>query len=329
MGMNWLHSSDPPVIHRDLKPANVLLTTSRRPGDEETIVREKRVKEIEKDLMAKVTDMGLSKLMTKQLKADGAGSNLWMAPELLKYQYYDAKVDVYSFALLVWQVLTWTRNPFQDYLDKGDLDVFVEAVYHHHVRPEIPKGTHPKLIELMDAGWAHLAKDRPDFSDIVMMLDDCFITTLFKDEHYASFWKKNWGAKILHKERRVEPAKEVLPFSVFANALYDYLSNFGVIKPENLESDVYYLCLKVIVADPKEVTPSVTLERLLLIEKWFGPLVDETPKKSPRKSSRTTNTTLKIEPINTTKIQLNEPSQISPRKTKLKKEKRDVLYHQT
>jgi serine/threonine protein kinase len=76
MAMNWLHSSDPSVIHRDLKPANVLLTSSRRPGDEETIIKENRIKEIEKDLMAKVTDMGLSKVLnTKlQLKADGAGS---------------------------------------------------------------------------------------------------------------------------------------------------------------------------------------------------------------------------------------------------------------
>jgi len=76
LAMNWLHSSDPPVIHRDLKPANVLLTTSRRPGDEEAIIRDNRLKEIEKDLMAKVTDMGLSKVLNtrQQLKADGAGS---------------------------------------------------------------------------------------------------------------------------------------------------------------------------------------------------------------------------------------------------------------
>jgi len=47
--------------------------------------------------------------------------------------------------------------------------------------------------QLMDAGWAHIAKDRPDFSEIVMALDDCLITTLFKDEHYASFWKKKIG----------------------------------------------------------------------------------------------------------------------------------------
>uniref|UniRef100_A0A6B2KZJ3 Protein kinase domain-containing protein n=1 Tax=Arcella intermedia TaxID=1963864 RepID=A0A6B2KZJ3_9EUKA len=274
MGMNWLHSSDPPVIHRDLKPANVLLTTSRRPGDEETIMKEKRTKEIEKDLMAKVTDMGLSKVMTiKQLKADGAGSNLWMAPELLKYQYYDEKVDVYSFALLIWQVLTWTRNPFQDYLDRGDLNLFVEAVYYRKVRPEIPKGTHPRLVTLMNAGWAHHAKDRPEFSSIVTVLDDCMVTTLFKDERYAIFWQKNWGAKKLHKEERIEPAKEKIPFATFAEGLYDYLSQYGVLFPANPDSDVYYLCLKVMVVDPK--FDAVTIDRLLLVEKWFGPLLDE------------------------------------------------------
>jgi hypothetical protein len=128
-----------------------------------------------------------------------------------------------------------------------------------------------------------------------MALDDCLITTLFKDETYAKFWKKNWGAKILHKERRVEPAKEVIPFNLFANALYEYLSSYGIVKPENPESDVYYLCLKVMAVDPKEVNPSVTLERFLLIEKWFGPLIDENyfNKKSPRKSVRVTNTSLK------------------------------------
>uniref|UniRef100_A0A6B2KYP4 Protein kinase domain-containing protein n=1 Tax=Arcella intermedia TaxID=1963864 RepID=A0A6B2KYP4_9EUKA len=318
MGMNWLHASDPPVIHRDLKPANVLLTTSRRPGDEETLIKEKRTKEIEKDLMAKVTDMGLSKIMTiKQLKADGAGSNLWMAPELLKYQYYDEKVDVYSFSLLIWQVLTWTRNPYQDYLDRGDLDVFVEAVYYRRVRPEIPKGTHPRLVSLIQAGWAHQAKERPHFSEIVPVLDDCLVSTLFKDERYAIFWQRNWGARKLQKEERVEPAKEVVPFTVFAQAFYDYLSHFGVHYPINPESDVYYLCLKVMLVDPK--FDAVTLDRLQLIEKWFGPLIDDnfmtSPRlsKTPRKSSQSKSSTTINVPLNLGNVKKEPSSPSLPR----------------
>jgi len=119
----------------------------------------------------------------------------------------------------------------------------------------------------------------------------------------------------------------VIPFTIFANALYDYLGTYGVIKPENPESDVYYLCLKVMVVDPKEVNPSVTLERLLLVEKWFGPLIDENYyKKSPRKnvrvnSSTTTATTiLKKDPSNPSINKVAELQQTSPRKSKTKKD---------
>jgi len=224
--------------------------------------------------MAKVTDMGLSKVLnsTQQLKADGAGSNLLMAPELLKYQYYDKKVDCYSFALLIWQILTWTQNPFQEYLDRGDLDAFVEAVYYQKVRPAIPPNlkVHPKLIQLMNTGWAHSPKDRPDFTEFVMGLDDCLISTLFKDEEYANFWKQNWGAQMHQKEQRVVPAKEVISWNTFIQAFYEYLKKYGVKFPKNPESDVYYLSFKAILIDGKN--DSVNLERLLLVEKWFGPM---------------------------------------------------------
>jgi len=123
----------------------------------------------------------------------------------------------------------------------------------------------------MNAGWAHVPKDRPEFTQIALDLDECFILTLFKDEEYANFWKQNWGAKKIQKEKRVQPAKEIIPWSTFIQVFYDYLKKFGVQYPVNPESDVYYLSFKAIALEPTK-HDSVSLERLLLIEKWFGPL---------------------------------------------------------
>lgn len=93
-GMAYLHDFDPPVLHRDLKSANILLS---RDGDRLAI-----------------GDFGLARYQsTDRTMTAETGSYRWMAPEVVRHESYNTACDVYSFAILAWEMLTY-RIPFED-----------------------------------------------------------------------------------------------------------------------------------------------------------------------------------------------------------------------
>lgn len=83
-GMEYLHSQG--VVHRDLKSENLVLT---------------------EDLHVKLTDFGVGCLESQcdLLKAD-TGTYRWMAPEMINHKHTSKKVDVYSFGIVLWELVT-------------------------------------------------------------------------------------------------------------------------------------------------------------------------------------------------------------------------------
>ena len=145
VGMEYLHSQG--VEHRDLKALNVLLT-----GDDR----------------GKVSDFGLSKceeLKTAATSTLGqAGTPAFMAPEFLDENVFSEASDVYSFAIVMWEI--WSRQvpwsglkPVQIMrkVDKGE-------------RPPVPAGMPAELRELMVRAWAHDAAERPTFEELAAKL---------------------------------------------------------------------------------------------------------------------------------------------------------------
>lgn len=86
-GLQVLHCSN--LIHRDLKPENLLLST---PG---------------KDAILKISDFGLARKLEPGAYADTVcGSPLYMAPEVLQFQKYDSKADLWSVGAILFQLIT-------------------------------------------------------------------------------------------------------------------------------------------------------------------------------------------------------------------------------
>ena len=86
-----------------------------------------------------------------------------MAPEVFRHEEYNEKVDVYSFALIVYWMLTGCR-PFQDIVNP------VEAAKAAALKDRKPNEKLIKpanLRKLLQGAWSPNSEDRPDFEEIV------------------------------------------------------------------------------------------------------------------------------------------------------------------
>ncbi|KAG7618875.1 Protein kinase domain [Arabidopsis thaliana x Arabidopsis arenosa] len=144
-GMSYLHQNN--IIHRDLKAANLLM-------DENEVV--------------KVADFGVArvKAQTGVMTAE-TGTYRWMAPEVIEHKPYDHKADVFSYGIVLWELLTG-KLPYE-YMTPLQAAV---GVVQKGLRPTIPKNTHPKLAELLERLWEHDSTQRPDFSEIIEQLQE-------------------------------------------------------------------------------------------------------------------------------------------------------------
>lgn len=142
-GMNYLHQNN--IIHRDLKTANLLM-------DENEVV--------------KVADFGVARVQTQSgVMTAETGTYRWMAPEVIEHKPYDYKADVFSFGIVMWELLTG-ELPYS-YLTPLQAAV---GVVQKGLRPTIPKHTYPKLAELLERCWQRDPTQRPNFSQIIDIL---------------------------------------------------------------------------------------------------------------------------------------------------------------
>lgn len=153
-GMAYLHGLQPQIIHRDLTSFNCLLRANIMTPMDEVVV--------------KVGNFGLARMKEgdarRQAMTSDVGTLVWMAPEILANEDYDAKVDVYSFGIILFEVLC-RSPPFEDL----DVLAFQEAVT-SGVRPDIdllPADTPSDLVDLMTRCWSQDPGLRPNFADVV------------------------------------------------------------------------------------------------------------------------------------------------------------------
>lgn len=85
-----------------------------------------------------------------------------MAPEVGSPQGYDFPADVYSFAILLWQILT-TKIPFEAELSSTTQD---PAKLIKERRPSLKYIENAQIQALLEACWAANPDDRPTFTEI-------------------------------------------------------------------------------------------------------------------------------------------------------------------
>uniref|UniRef100_A0A8C8D5Q8 mitogen-activated protein kinase kinase kinase n=1 Tax=Oncorhynchus tshawytscha TaxID=74940 RepID=A0A8C8D5Q8_ONCTS len=143
-GMNYLHLHK--IIHRDLKSPNMLITH---------------------DDLVKISDFGTSKeLIDKSMKMSFAGTVAWMAPEVIRNEPVSEKVDIWSFGVVLWEMLTG-EVPYKDV----DSSAIIWGVGNNSLNLPIPESCPDGFKILLRQCWNCKPRNRPSFRQILLHLD--------------------------------------------------------------------------------------------------------------------------------------------------------------
>jgi len=207
---------------------------------------------MDENFTVKLCDFGLSafqKTKTLQDKGVAPGTPLWMGPEVLQGMPLTEKVDVYSFAMVLWEMLTG-KEPYEEF---DSYDVFVDAVCFQNERPDFPEGFPECLKKLVSSCWDQDVPKRPSFTEIVDLLNIAMVEiSIVNDNDAAVMWRSHWNGELS------------VSWNKFVTTFYSHFDfHFD-------ERDEQYKCLKrVLCPDSQEET--VTLDRFGNFLKWFGP----------------------------------------------------------
>lgn len=135
------------IIYRDLKPDNIGF-------------------DVRDDV--KLFDFGLAKELPQGDDEDAVyklsaetGTRRYMAPEVGLGKPYNLKADVYSFGILMWQILT-LAVPFSGYT----IGMFNKAVFDKGARPKLQPEWSEHISGLMSSSWTSKINDRPSFEEL-------------------------------------------------------------------------------------------------------------------------------------------------------------------
>ncbi|KAM4745957.1 serine/threonine-protein kinase ULK1a isoform 2-T2 [Anableps anableps] len=138
------------ILHRDLKPQNILLChpEGRKSSSINTSI--------------KIADFGFARhLQLNTMAATLCGSPMYMAPEVIMSQNYDAKADLWSIGTIVYQCLTG-KAPFHA-SSPQELRLFYES--NETLLPSIPKETSANLRHLLLGLLQRNHKERMSFEE--------------------------------------------------------------------------------------------------------------------------------------------------------------------
>ncbi|KFZ56583.1 Tyrosine-protein kinase ITK/TSK [Antrostomus carolinensis] len=146
-GMTYLEQNS--VIHRDLAARNCLVGESH---------------------VVKVSDFGMSRIVLDDQYTSSTGTKFpvkWSAPEVFSYSNYSTKSDVWSFGVLMWEVFSEGKIPYENRTN-GEVVEEINAGF----RLCKPKLASKAIYEVMSHCWRMRKDDRPSFSVLLYHLSE-------------------------------------------------------------------------------------------------------------------------------------------------------------
>ncbi|XP_053919257.1 mitogen-activated protein kinase kinase kinase 21 isoform X2 [Cuculus canorus] len=152
-GMLYLHDQAiVPILHRDLKSSNILLLEKMEHDD----ICNKTLK---------ITDFGLAREWHRTTKMSAAGTYAWMAPEVIKSSMFSKGSDIWSYGVLLWELLTG-EVPYRGI---DGLAVAYGVAVNKLTLP-IPSTCPEPFAKLMKECWEQDPHIRPSFALILEQL---------------------------------------------------------------------------------------------------------------------------------------------------------------
>ncbi|XP_018579524.1 mitogen-activated protein kinase kinase kinase 11 isoform X3 [Anoplophora glabripennis] len=183
-GMDYLHCRAPiSLIHRDLKSSNVVVSVLLSEEIENDDLQFKTLK---------ITDFGLAREVYKTTRMSQAGTYAWMAPEVIKNSTFSKASDVWSYGVLLWELLTG-ETPY-----KGiDTLAVAYGVAVNKLTLPIPTTCPQPWRELMEKCWESDPHRRPSFELILEDLDN-IVHSSFTQTPHESFhiMQDDWRQEI-------------------------------------------------------------------------------------------------------------------------------------
>uniref|UniRef100_A0A3Q3G0H9 Mitogen-activated protein kinase kinase kinase n=1 Tax=Labrus bergylta TaxID=56723 RepID=A0A3Q3G0H9_9LABR len=152
-GMLYLHSQAiVPIIHRDLKSSNIL------------ILERVEMEDLSHKTL-KITDFGLAREWHRTTKMSAAGTYAWMAPEVIRSSTFSKGSDIWSYGVLLWELLTG-EVPFRGI----DSLAVAYGVAMNKLALPVPSTCPEPFARLMEECWSSDPHSRPQFTAILDQL---------------------------------------------------------------------------------------------------------------------------------------------------------------
>jgi serine/threonine protein kinase len=184
-GMHYLHSHK--IIHRDLKSPNVLIGAND---------------------VAKISDFGTSRQWNEiSTRMSFAGTVAWMAPEIIRNEPCSEKVDIWSFGVVLWELLT-CETPYKDV----DSSAIMWGVGNNSLHLPLPSSCPEGFKLLIKQCCSGKPRNRPSFKHILLHLeiasDEVLATPPDQYVRMQNKWKEELREQLVKAKTRRSHSKE-------------------------------------------------------------------------------------------------------------------------
>jgi len=186
LGLKYMHSLF--IAHLDFKSPNILIENDKG------------------DIVAKITDFGTARYFNVPISGRRVDNPIWLAPEILLNEDYDQRVDIYSYGIILFELMT-RKRPFADIKFLSTIQDKIVA----GDRPTFTKSSYPDdFVHILTKCWDQSKEKRPDFNWIIKRIEKLEKKVEEYESTYGHRMKKKIKKKIksIKREKKVKEIKE-------------------------------------------------------------------------------------------------------------------------